>query len=124
MMRVLVTGATGFIGSHVARQLLEDGYEVRALVRPAGPGQEVRRNQPDPPCEVRAGDLRDPESLRQALAGCEALVHVAADYRLWAPDEKTLYATNLIGTRSLLVEALRQGVQRVVYTSSVAACGI
>jgi dihydroflavonol-4-reductase len=124
MMRVLVTGATGFIGSHVARQLLADGYEVRTLVRPAAPSQEVRRHQPDPRCEVRIGDLRDPESLRQALAGCEALVHVAADYRLWAPDEKTLYATNLIGTRSLLAEALRQGVQRVVYTSSVAACGI
>jgi dihydroflavonol-4-reductase len=124
MTRVLVTGATGFIGSHVARQLLAAGYEVRALVRLATPDAEQRRNRLDPHCDIRIGDLRDKESLRQALAGCEALVHVAADYRLWAPDQKALYATNLIGTRNLLVEALRQGVQRVVYTSSVAACGI
>jgi dihydroflavonol-4-reductase len=124
MTRVLVTGATGFIGAHVARQLLADGYDVRALVRPAMPGSGTRRNPLDKRCEVAFGDLRDAGSLRQALAGCEMLMHVAADYRLWAPDQKTMYATNLIGTRNLLIEALRQGLRRVVYTSSVAACGL
>ncbi len=124
MNRVLVTGATGFIGSHVARQLLAAGYTVRVMARPATPVIETRRNPLDPSYEVCIGDLRDPASLRRALADCVALVHVAADYRLWAPDQNTLYATNLIGTRNLLVEALRQGMQRVVYTSSVAACGI
>ncbi|HEY7356117.1 MAG TPA: hopanoid-associated sugar epimerase [Ktedonobacterales bacterium] len=122
MKRVLVTGATGFIGAHVARQALERGYEVRALVRPAAAGQ--RRNAPDPRCEVYAGDLGNTASLRRALQGCDALIHVAADYRLWAPDPWAIYDTNLIGTRSLLTEAQRQGVQRVVYTSSVAACGL
>jgi dihydroflavonol-4-reductase len=122
MKRVLVTGATGFIGSHVARQALNAGYEVSALVRPAAAGQ--RRNLLDPRCEICAGDLRDKDSLRRALQGCDALVHVAADYRLWAPDPWAIYDANLIGTRNLLAEALRQGVQRVVYTSSVAACGI
>ncbi|HLV99233.1 MAG TPA: hopanoid-associated sugar epimerase [Ktedonobacterales bacterium] len=123
MRRVLVTGATGFIGSHVARQLLEAGYEVRALVRPAS-ADEQRRNPLDPRCEVCPGDVRSPPSLRHALQGCDALVHTAADYRLWARAPWTIYDTNLIGTRNLLVAALRQGVQQVVYTSSVAACGI
>jgi dihydroflavonol-4-reductase len=99
---------------------LEAGYEVRALVRPAA----QRRNPLDPAYEVCSGDLLDPDSLRPALKGCEALMHLAADYRLWARDEQTIYATNLIGTRNFFVEALRQGVQRIVYTSSVAACGI
>jgi dihydroflavonol-4-reductase len=123
MTRVLITGATGFIGSHVARELLAAGYEVRALVRPAAP-KRAARNPLDPRLEVAPGDLRDPKSLRDALAGCELLVHVAADYRLWVPDQKTMYATNLIGTRHLLLAALQQGVRRVVYTSSVAACGL
>ncbi len=124
MTRVLVTGATGFIGSHVARQFLANGYAVRVLVRPVSGATAIRRNLLDARYEVCFGDLREPESLREALAGCEALAHVAADYRLWAPDAKTLYATNLIGTRNLFVEALRQGMRRVMYTSSVAACGI
>ncbi|HEU5367298.1 MAG TPA: hopanoid-associated sugar epimerase [Ktedonobacterales bacterium] len=122
MKRVLVTGATGFIGAHVARQALDAGYEVRALVRPAAAGQ--RRNSLDPRCEVCAGDLSNTASLRRALQDCDALMHVAADYRLWAPDPWAIYDTNLVGTRSLLTEAQRQGVQRVVYTSSVAACGL
>lgn len=124
MTRVLVTGATGFIGSHVARQLLAEGYTVRVLVRPAAGDNAIHRNPLDTRYEVCFGNLRSLESLREALADCEMLVHVAADYRLWAPDKQTIYATNLIGTRNLLLEALRQGVRRVVYTSSVAACGI
>ncbi|HEX6776810.1 MAG TPA: hopanoid-associated sugar epimerase, partial [Ktedonobacterales bacterium] len=124
MTRVLLTGATGFIGSHVARELLAAGYTARALVRPAAPERTAPRNPLDPRLEVAYGDLRDHKSLQEALAGCEMLVHVAADYRLWTPDQKTVYATNFLGTRALMQEALKQGVQRVVYTSSVAACGI
>jgi dihydroflavonol-4-reductase len=122
--RVLLTGATGFIGSHVARELLSAGYEVRALVRPATPGTPPRRNPLDERVQVAPGDLREKDHLRSALDGCEMLVHVAADYRLWAPDSKTMFATNLIGTRNLLQEALLQRVRRVVYTSTVAACGL
>lgn len=124
MTRVLLTGATGFIGSHVARELLAAGYTVRALVRPAAPERAAPRNPLDPRLEVAYGDVRDYGSLQAALTGCEMLVHVAADYRLWTPDQKTVYATNFLGTRALMLEALQQGVQRVVYTSSVAACGI
>ncbi len=124
MTRVLLTGATGFIGSHVARELLAAGYDVRALVRPATSGTPPRRNPLDERVQVAPGDLREKDSLSRALEGCEMLVHVAADYRLWAPDKKTLFATNLIGTRNLLQEAMRQKLQRVVYTSSVAACGL
>lgn len=124
MKRVLVTGATGFIGSHVARQLLEAGYDVRALVRPAESAGTTRRNPLDPRCELYPGDLRSPTSLSSALKGCDALVHTAADYRLWARNQWDIYDTNLIGTRNLLIAARRQGVQRFVYTSSVAACGI
>jgi dihydroflavonol-4-reductase len=122
--RILLTGATGFIGSHVARQLLAAEYEVRALVRPAASDAQTRRNPLDERIQAAQGDLRDRDSLRSAMEGCEMLVHVAADYRLWAPDKKTIFATNLIGTRNLLQEALRQGLRRVVYTSSVAACGL
>ncbi len=124
MTRILLTGATGFIGSHVARELLAAGYEVRALVRPAASGLQARRNPLDERIQVAEGDLRDKDSLKSALEGCEMLMHAAADYRLWAPDKKTIFATNLIGTRNLLQEALRQGLRRVVYTSSVAACGL
>ena len=119
-MRILVTGATGFVGSAVARRLLARGHRVRALVRASSDlgnleGLDVER--------VR-GDLTDPPSLQAALAGCDALFHVAADYRLWTPDPQVLYTANVEGTRHLMEAALAQGVERIVYTSSVATLGL
>jgi dihydroflavonol-4-reductase len=113
----LVTGATGFIGWHVARKLLAQGHNVRALVRP---GNKVRELEVD---EV-AGDLRDRESLERAVAGCGLVFHVAADYRLWAKDPGELYHSNVEGTRNLLTAARDGGVERVVYTSTVGCIGI
>jgi dihydroflavonol-4-reductase len=116
MKRAFVTGATGFVGAAVARALLAAGWEVRALAR-AGAD---RRNLAGLPIEVVTGDLRDPVSYAQTLRGCEALFHVAADYRLWAPNPDELYQVNVDGTRNLLLAAERATVERVVYTSSVA----
>jgi len=115
-MKALVTGASGFVGAAVARALVSDGHEVRALVR----AQSPTRNLAGLPIEVCTGDLRDPPSLRPALKGCDALFHVAADYRLWVPDPKILYQANVEGTRALLEAAIDLGVGRVVCTSSVA----
>ena len=109
---MLVTGASGFIGWHVARLLIERGRRVRALVRPSS---EVRELE----VEVVRGDLRDPESLDRAAAGCEAVYHVAADYRLWARNPNELYQSNVEGTRNIIRAAKRQGAERVVYTSTV-----
>jgi len=119
-MRALVTGATGFVGAAVARALLNAGWQVRALVR-SGSDQ---RNLRGLALEIAMGDLNDPPSLAQALGGCDALFHVAADYRLGVADPQQLYRTNVEGTRNVLEAARRAGVARIVYTSSVAAIGL
>ena len=118
-MKAFVTGATGFIGASLVRQLLKDGMEVRALARPGSD----RRNLAGLPLEVWEGDLLDQDSLVRGLAGCDVLFHAAADYRLWTADPSAMYAINVDGTRTLLEAALRQGVSRVVYTSSVGTLG-
>jgi dihydroflavonol-4-reductase len=115
-MRIFVTGATGFVGHHVARALAAEGAELRMLVRKSS----NLSNLEGIAGETHLGDLAQPESLRSAIAGCDAVVHVAADYRLWIPDPQAMYRANVDGTRDLLRLAREVGVQRVVYTSSVA----
>ena len=112
-MRVLVTGATGFIGFHVARFLTEKGIQVRALVRKENPALEALD------VEQVKGDIRDMESVCYALKGCSQLYHLAADYRLWVPDPGTMYAINVQGTRNCMEAALKLGIEKVLYTSSV-----
>ncbi|MGA3025145.1 MAG: hopanoid-associated sugar epimerase [Bryobacteraceae bacterium] len=112
MRPVLVTGATGFIGWHVARKLVERGHTVRALTRP---GRHVR----ELPVEAVSGDLRDRPSLDAAAAGCGSVFHIAADYRLWAKNPAELYRSNVEGTRNMLEAARAAGVERFVYTSTV-----
>ncbi len=119
-MTTLVTGASGFIGSAVARRLLEAGHRVRILVRRSSD----LRNIAELPVETAIGDLTDAASLAQALSRCTALFHVAADYRLWAPDPNALYRTNVTGTENIMRAALAAGVERIVYTSSVATLGL
>lgn len=119
-MRALVTGAGGFVGSAVVRALLDAGHEVHALVR-AGSDQ---RNLDGLAVRRCAGDLLDEASLRQALQGCDALFHVAADYRLWVPDAAVMYRTNVDATVALMRLAMAAGIGRVVYTSSVATLGL
>jgi dihydroflavonol-4-reductase len=119
-MRALVTGATGFVGAAVARALLREGWEVQALARKGSD----RRNVQQLPLTVVEGNLNDRASLDRALEGCDALFHVAADYRLGAFDPQELYKTNVEGTRSILEASRQAGVRRVVYTSSVACVGI
>lgn len=119
-MKTLITGATGFVGSAVLRKLLERGHETRALVRPTSD----RRNLDGLEVETVEGDLTDPASLTKALVDCKALFHVAADYRLWVPRPEATYKANVDGTRHLCEAALRAGVERVVYTSSVATLGL
>lgn len=115
----LVTGATGFVGSAVARALLAEGHSVRALARP----NSDRRNLAGLDVEPVTGDLADPASLAPALKGCTALFHVAADYRLWVPDPQAMLRTNVAGTAAILRAAAAAGVTRAVYTSSVATLG-
>lgn len=119
-MKVLITGATGFVGSAVLRVLLDAGYEVRALVR-AGSNQ---RNLEGLSVELAAGDLRDPASLTPAFQDCRALFHIAADYRLWTRKPDELYESNVVGTRNIMLAATQAGVERIVYTSSVATLGL
>lgn len=121
MKPTLVTGATGFLGWHVARLLVERGERVRALARPAAGG--ALRLIRDLEVETVAGDLTDPHSLDRAVAGCGVVYHVAADYRLWAKDPTELYRSNVDGTAHLLAAARDAGVDRVVYTSTVGCIG-
>ena len=118
-MKCFVTGATGFLGSHVARELLRQGADVRLLVRPTSRTENIA----DLAADRVVGDLQDPDSLKRGMAGCEVVFHVAADYRLWAIDGQELYRSNLDGTRNVLQAARETGIRRVVYTSSVATMG-
>jgi dihydroflavonol-4-reductase len=115
-MKVFLTGATGFVGHHVANALAAEGAELRMLVRKTSNLANIEGI----PGETYVGDLSDPESLRAGLQGCDAVMHVAADYRLWIPDPGSMYRANVDGTRELLRMAREAGVPRVVYTSSVA----
>ena len=116
----LVTGATGFVGSAVARALLAAGHPVRVLARRHG----NRRNLDGLAVEIAEGSLEDAVSLAAAVAGCRYLFHVAADYRLWVPDKAAMFRANVDGTRPLMLAALAAGVERIVYTSSVATLGL
>jgi dihydroflavonol-4-reductase len=115
-MTTLITGATGFVGSALARKLLARGESVRLLVRPSSD----RRNLEQLTAEIVVGDLTDPASLAMAVKGCDTLFHVAADYRLWVPDPALMFQRNVEGTRQLMMAAAEAGVRRIVYTSSVA----
>jgi len=117
---VLVTGASGFVGSAVARALVGAGYSVRALVRNRSP----RANLAALDIEIVEGDMLDAESVARAIAGVRYVMHVAADYRLWSRDREEIRHNNLSGTRIIMEAALREGVERVVYTSSVAALAL
>jgi dihydroflavonol-4-reductase len=119
-MDVLVTGGTGFVGANLVRELLAEGHCVRVLARPGGD----RRALAGLTVEIVEGDLLDAASLTTAVTGARRVYHVAADYRLWAPDPTALYRANVDGTRHLLAAAAEAGVERIVYTSTVGALGI
>ena len=119
-----MTGGTGFIGAAVVRELLLAGVAVRVLARPSSDRRALDEARDGQPVEVALGDLTHPATLGPALVGIDVLYHVAADYRLWAPDPAVLYRTNVDGTRALLGAATAAGVSRVVYTSSVGTLGI
>src|SRR5881409_482370 len=118
-MRAFVTGATGFLGNHVARALTEQGADLRLLVRQ----NSNLKNIQDLKADLVTGDLRDPASLEKGIAGCDVVFHVAADYRLWVRDPEEMYRSNVEGTRAVLDAARKNHVRRVVYTSSVATMG-
>lgn len=118
-MLAFVTGATGFLGSHVARALAEQGADLRLLVR----ANSNAKNIDDLKADRLVGDLRDPASLEKGIAGCDVVFHVAADYRLWVRDPEEMYRANVEGTRGILEAARKNNVRRVVYTSSVATMG-
>ncbi len=119
-MKALVTGATGFVGAAVARRVLAAGHEVRALVRKSS----NRANLDGLDLEVVTGDITDKASLADAVKGCDALFHVAADYRLWTPDPEVMMRTNVDGSRNAVRAAAEAGCRRIVYTSSVATLGL
>jgi dihydroflavonol-4-reductase len=119
-MKSLVTGANGFVGSAVIRCLLAAGHEVRAFVRPGSDQQNLTKL----PIETVEGDLRDVPSLKRAVTGCDSLFHVAADYRLWVPNPAIMYDVNVSGTRALILAGAEAGMNRMVYTSSVATLGL
>jgi dihydroflavonol-4-reductase len=119
-MPTLVTGAAGFLGSHVARQLVARGEAVRVLLRPSSQNRAIA----DLPLEYVTGDLRDTDSLDRALKGITHVFHVAADYRLWAKDSKDIYDSNVGGTKNILAAAKRAGVQQFIYTSTVATIAV
>lgn len=117
-MRLFITGATGFVGSHVALFAAKQGAELRLLTR-----KQSRTEHLPKEADLVLGDLREPAKFAAAFRGCDALLHVAADYRLWVPDPAEMYKANVEGTRELLRLAREAGVRRVVYTSSVATMG-
>jgi dihydroflavonol-4-reductase len=118
--KTLITGATGLVGSAVARKLIAEGFPLRALARSNSPRFHLEGLD----LEFVAGDIRDAESIRRAMAGVRYVFHVAADYRLWARDPSEIFAANVEGTRIVMEEAKRAGVERIVYTSSVATLGL
>jgi len=118
-MLAFVTGATGFVGSHVARALTDQGADLRLLVRAGSNTSNIAELH----AELVTGDLREPASLEKVIAGCDAVFHVAADYRLWVRDPEEMYRANVEGTRAILDAAQKNRVRRVVYTSSVATMG-
>jgi dihydroflavonol-4-reductase len=118
-MLAFVTGATGFVGSHVARALAEQGADLRLLVRVNSNQKNLDHRNAD----LVTGDLRDPASIEKGMAGCDAVFHVAADYRLWVRDPEEMYRANVEGTRAILAGARRNKARRVVYTSTVATVG-
>ena len=119
MSVVLVTGGTGFVGSHVVRRLCKEGFSVRVLARRTSPLHLLDSL----PVEIAIGDLLDADSLRKAVAGCEAVFHVAADYRLWASDPREIYRNNVDGTGQVLAASRAAGVGRFVHTSTVGTIG-
>lgn len=118
-MKAFVTGATGFLGASIVRELLKDGREVRVLARPGSD----RRNLAGLDLEISEGDLGDRDTLVKALSGCDTLFHAAADYRLWTRTPERMYDANVKGTRNILSAALAVGLEKVVYTSSVGTLG-
>jgi dihydroflavonol-4-reductase len=118
--KVLVTGATGFVGSAVTRLLLNRGYEVKTLVRSTSPTKNLEGLK----IEKVVGDLKDKDSLKNAMKDCEYLFHVAADYRLWSLNPQELYDNNVTGTENIMLAALESNVKKIVYTSSVATLGL
>ena len=119
-MTTLVTGAAGFLGSHVARQLVARGEDVRVLVRASTSNRAIS----DLSLEYVTGDLRDQSSLARAMNGVQRIFHVAADYRLWSKNPQDIYDSNVGGTKNLLAAARHAGVQKLIYTSTVATIAV
>src|ERR1051326_9527398 len=118
-MKAFITGATGFVGAHVARALASQGADLRLLARTTSRMENIAELRAD----VAYGDLREPESLKKAMQGCEFVFHVAADYRLWVRNPQEMYKANVEGTRAIIEAAQASGVRRVIYTSSGATMG-